>query len=116
MVAEEDEMNPAEFESREAFMEDKDNLKRKRFRFKVNSLLYRVLITLETSVPSRFSYETGKLENYFSPTTKTHISFAHDLLFTKNHMTVYDCSVHFDAAATQLLGRRRDDCDLDALL
>jgi 9-cis-epoxycarotenoid dioxygenase len=47
----------------------------------------------------RFSSETGKVENYFSPTTKTHISFAHNLMFTKNHMIVYDCSVHFDAAA-----------------
>jgi 9-cis-epoxycarotenoid dioxygenase len=47
----------------------------------------------------RFSAETGKVENYFSPTNKTHISFAHNLLFTKSHMIVYDCSVHFDAAA-----------------
>jgi carotenoid cleavage dioxygenase-like enzyme len=47
----------------------------------------------------RFSSETGKVENYFSPTTKTHISFAHNLLFTKSHMIVYDCSVHFDVAA-----------------
>jgi 9-cis-epoxycarotenoid dioxygenase len=47
----------------------------------------------------RFSSETGKVENYFSPTTTTHISFAHNLLFTKSRMIVYDCSVHFDATA-----------------
>jgi hypothetical protein len=61
LVAEEDEMNPAEFESfeafmakfesHEAFMEAKDNLERKRSIFEVNSLLYRVITLVVTSVP-----------------------------------------------------------------
>ena len=51
LVAEEDEVNTAVFKSREVFEGAEDNLERKRSRFKGNSLLYRVLITLETSVP-----------------------------------------------------------------
>lgn len=47
----------------------------------------------------RFSADTGRVENYFSPTDKEHTSFAHNLMITEKHMILYDCSVHFDAKA-----------------
>ena len=49
----------------------------------------------------RFSKDFGQVVSYFCPTPEgqKHISFAHNLIFTKNFIIVYDCSVHFDPKA-----------------
>lgn len=47
----------------------------------------------------RFSADTGRVESYFGPTSESHVSFAHNLLFTEQYIMIYDCSVHFDPKA-----------------
>lgn len=63
----------------------------------------------------RFSASTGQVESYFVPTTEKYTTFVHNLLFTENHVIIYDCSVHFDPKAMFMGGsffRNNEDYNL----
>lgn len=47
----------------------------------------------------RVSSQTGQIESYFVPTEEKHMTFAHNMLFTKDYSIVYDGSLHFDPSA-----------------